>query len=54
MLTTSFLGALRRTRVRLGDRSELAVQHGARELPAPGERVHLALAGTPVTVAPAS
>ncbi|WP_348788264.1 ABC transporter ATP-binding protein [Leifsonia sp. NPDC080035] len=54
VLTTSFLGALRRTRVRLSDGSELAVQHGARENPVPGERVHLALSGTPVTVAPAS
>ena len=54
VLTSSFLGALRRTRVRLADGSELAVQHGAREQPTPGERVHLALSGTPVTVAPAA
>jgi putative spermidine/putrescine transport system ATP-binding protein len=54
VLTTSFLGALRRTRVRLADGSELAVQHGARELPAPGEPVYVALSGTPVTVVPAS
>ncbi|MEY9953032.1 ABC transporter ATP-binding protein [Leifsonia sp. EB34] len=51
VLTTSFLGALRRTRVRLVDGSELAVQHSARDLPTPGERVHLVLSGTPVTVA---
>ncbi|CAM5345250.1 ABC transporter ATP-binding protein [Leifsonia shinshuensis] len=53
VLTTSFLGALRRTRVRLEDGSELAVQHAARVVTAPGERVHVALSGTPVTVAPA-
>ena len=53
VLTTSFLGALRRTRVRLVDGSELAVQHGARDLPAPGDRVHLTLSTTPVTAAPA-
>ncbi|WP_374010072.1 ABC transporter ATP-binding protein [Leifsonia sp. LS-T14] len=52
VLTTSFLGALRRTRVRLEDGSELAVQHGARERPEPGERVNVALSGSPVTVAP--
>jgi putative spermidine/putrescine transport system ATP-binding protein len=38
--------------VRLADGSELAVQHGARDLPVPGEHVRLALSGTPVTVAP--
>ena len=51
VLTTSFLGALRRTRVRLEDGSELSVQHGARERPEPGERVSVALSGSPVTVA---
>jgi putative spermidine/putrescine transport system ATP-binding protein len=54
VLTTSFLGAVRRTRVRLADGTELAVQHGTREHPAPGERVSVALAPTPVTVAPAA
>ena len=52
VLGTSFLGALRRTRVRLDDGTELAVQHGARESPVAGERVALALAGTAVTVEP--
>lgn len=52
VLTTSFLGALRRTRVRLADGTELALQHGARERPEPGDRVSVALAGSPVTVAP--
>ncbi|MFJ8894271.1 ABC transporter ATP-binding protein [Leifsonia sp. NPDC102414] len=50
VLTTSFLGALRRTRVRLDDGTELAVQHETRNAPAQGERIHLSLAGTPVTV----
>jgi putative spermidine/putrescine transport system ATP-binding protein len=52
VLTTSFLGALRRTRVRLEDGTELVVQHGTRERPQPGERVAVALTGSPVTVAP--
>ena len=52
VLTTSFLGALRRTRVRLADGTELSLQHGARERPEPGERVSVALTGPPVTVAP--
>lgn len=52
VLTTSFLGALRRTRVRLADGTELALQHGARERPEPGDRVSVALTGSPVTVAP--
>ncbi|WP_285116129.1 ABC transporter ATP-binding protein [Leifsonia sp. fls2-241-R2A-40a] len=51
VLTTSFLGALRRTRVRLEDGTELALQHGARERPEAGERVAIGLTGSPVTVA---
>jgi putative spermidine/putrescine transport system ATP-binding protein len=54
VLTTSFLGAVRRTRIRLADGTELAVQHGTREHPAPGEHVRVTLAPTPVTVAPAA
>jgi putative spermidine/putrescine transport system ATP-binding protein len=57
VVSTSFLGALRRTRVQLGDGTELAVQHGARETPEPGARVHVEFAGTAVTataVAPSS
>ena len=52
VISTSFLGAMRRTRVRLDDGSELAVQHGPRETPAAGDRVAVALTGTPVTVEP--
>jgi putative spermidine/putrescine transport system ATP-binding protein len=51
VLTTSFLGALRRTRVRLEDGTELSVQHGARQRPEPGERVAVGLAGSPATAA---
>ncbi|MFF1634987.1 ABC transporter ATP-binding protein [Leifsonia sp. NPDC058248] len=52
VVSTSFLGALRRTRVQLGDGTELAVQHGARETPEPGARVHVEFAGTAVTATP--
>ncbi|MFF1878647.1 ABC transporter ATP-binding protein [Leifsonia sp. NPDC058230] len=54
VVSTSFLGALRRTQLRLQDGTELAVQHAARETPEPGSAVHVELAGTPVTAAPAS
>jgi putative spermidine/putrescine transport system ATP-binding protein len=54
VVSTSFLGALRRTRLRLEDGTELAVQHAARETPEPGSAVHVELAGTPVTAAPVS
>ena len=49
VVSTSFLGALRRTRVVLGDGTELAVQHAAHETPEPGAPVHIELAGTPAT-----
>jgi putative spermidine/putrescine transport system ATP-binding protein len=38
--------------VRLQDGTELVVQHGTRERPQPGDRVAVALTGSPVTVAP--
>ncbi|MGH1549032.1 ABC transporter ATP-binding protein [Leifsonia poae] len=47
VLTTSFLGALRRTRVRLEDGRELSVQHGARERPEPGSGSRWRSAGRP-------
>jgi putative spermidine/putrescine transport system ATP-binding protein len=50
VVTTSFLGAYRRTRVRLGGGAELVVQHPAAEPPVPGERVHVRLIGRPVAV----
>jgi putative spermidine/putrescine transport system ATP-binding protein len=50
VLATSFLGSLRRTRVRLHDGVELAVQHGVGQHPLPGEAVHVRLTGRPVAV----
>ncbi|WP_313543557.1 ABC transporter ATP-binding protein [Leifsonia aquatica] len=52
VLTSSFLGALRRTNVRLADGTELAVQHAAGDVLALGERVNIALSGAPATVSP--
>jgi putative spermidine/putrescine transport system ATP-binding protein len=52
VVSTSFLGALRRTRLRLDDGSELAVQHAARETPEPGALLHLEFAATPATATP--
>ncbi|WP_158865008.1 ABC transporter ATP-binding protein [Leifsonia sp. AG29] len=53
VVTSSFLGAHRSTRVRLDDGTELSLQHGARERPQAGERVRLAVGGAPVAVTPA-
>ncbi|HEV7566759.1 MAG TPA: ABC transporter ATP-binding protein [Microbacteriaceae bacterium] len=52
VVTSSFLGSLRRTNVRLEDGSVIALQHSARLVPAPGEAVHLEFSGAPVTVGP--
>ena len=51
VLTTSFLGSLRRTRVALVDGSEVSVQHDVALSLAPGERAHVRLTGQPVAVA---
>ena len=48
--SSSFLGSLRRTRVRLEDGTTLVTQHSVRLNPALGARVHLAFTGAPVTV----
>ncbi len=53
VVTTSFLGSIRRTGVRLADGSVIAVQHAARHTPAVGETVHLELSGAAVAVVPA-
>ncbi|GAB3118522.1 putative spermidine/putrescine transport system ATP-binding protein [Leifsonia psychrotolerans] len=53
VISSSFLGSLRRTHVRLADDTLISVQHGARENPAPGATVYLTLNGTPVSVGPA-
>ncbi len=50
VVSTSFLGSLRRTRVRLSDDTLIAVQHTVWQNPMPGEAVHLALSGAPVSV----
>lgn len=53
VMSTSFLGSLRRTRVQLEDGTTVSLQHAVREAIEPGARVHLQLSGAPVTVAPA-
>lgn len=50
VVSSSFLGSLRRTSVRLGDGTTLFVQHSVRLNPALGERVYLRLTGAPVSV----
>ncbi|MES2094169.1 MAG: ABC transporter ATP-binding protein [Actinomycetota bacterium] len=50
VLTTSFLGSLRRTRIRLADDTVVSVQHGVSERPQPGERVRIRLRGSAVSV----
>jgi putative spermidine/putrescine transport system ATP-binding protein len=53
VVSSSFLGSLRRTRVRLADDTLINVQHGVRENPEPGLVVYLRLNGTAVAVGPA-
>ncbi|GAA1685367.1 ABC transporter ATP-binding protein [Microcella alkalica] len=52
VLTTSFLGAFRRTRILLDGGAEIIVQHAAGAACHPGDRVHVRLTGRPVAVAP--
>jgi putative spermidine/putrescine transport system ATP-binding protein len=52
VVSTTFLGSLRRTSVRVDDGTVLFVQHGVLQNPMLGERVHLRLTGAPVTVEP--
>jgi putative spermidine/putrescine transport system ATP-binding protein len=51
VVSTSFLGAQRRTVVRLEAGIALTVQHAASEHPQPGDLVHVELSGRPVAVA---
>ena len=51
VVSTSFLGSLRRTSVRLADDAVVAVQHDVSYLPQPGDEVHLHFKGRPVAVA---
>ncbi len=52
VVATSFLGSLRRTRVRLDDDTLLSVQHDVDVKPQPGDAVHLRLKGAPVSAVP--
>ena len=54
VVSSSFHGSLRRTRVLLDDGSSLVVQHGARLHPSVGERVAVRFMGAPVAVDPTS
>ncbi|MGN6443816.1 ABC transporter ATP-binding protein [Amnibacterium sp.] len=51
VVSTSFLGAARRTVVRLEAGVALTVQHPAADRPAPGDLVHVAFSDRPVAVA---
>ncbi|TFD53424.1 ABC transporter ATP-binding protein [Cryobacterium frigoriphilum] len=50
VVSSSFLGSLRRTTVRLADGTSVFVQHDVRLRPQPGENVCLTLTGAPVSV----
>jgi putative spermidine/putrescine transport system ATP-binding protein len=52
VVSSSFLGSLRRTQLRLADESVLSVQHDVAEHPQPGDSVHLRLKGRPVSTGP--
>ncbi|MCU1439079.1 MAG: transporter ATP-binding protein [Rhodoglobus sp.] len=52
VVSSSFLGSLRRTRVRLEDDSLLSIQHDVDTRPEPGDAVHLRLKGSPVSAVP--
>ncbi|MDH6180329.1 putative spermidine/putrescine transport system ATP-binding protein [Microbacteriaceae bacterium SG_E_30_P1] len=52
VVSSSFLGSLRRTRVRLGDDTLLSVQHAVDVHPQIGDTVHLQLRPAPVSAVP--
>jgi putative spermidine/putrescine transport system ATP-binding protein len=52
VISTSFLGAQRRTVVQLESGPALTVQHATSEHPQPGDLVRIAFSGQPVAVAP--
>ncbi|MGX5682555.1 ABC transporter ATP-binding protein [Schumannella luteola] len=52
VVASSFLGSLRRTRVRLDDDSLISIQHDVDVRPQPGDAVHLRLKGAPVSAVP--
>jgi putative spermidine/putrescine transport system ATP-binding protein len=49
VVSTSFLGSLRRTSVRLNDETIIAVQHDVSDRPQPGDSVYVKLKGRPVS-----
>jgi len=49
VVTSSFLGSLRRTVVRLADETLVHIQHDAADARTPGEEVRIAFAGRPVS-----
>jgi putative spermidine/putrescine transport system ATP-binding protein len=52
VVSTSFLGSVRRTTVRLGDGTLVAVQHDVSDRPQPGDGVHVKLKGRPASARP--
>ncbi|MCY7326470.1 MAG: ABC transporter ATP-binding protein [Microbacteriaceae bacterium] len=52
VVASSFLGSLRRTRVRVADGLILSIQHEVGEHPEPGDPVHITLRGRPVSASP--
>jgi putative spermidine/putrescine transport system ATP-binding protein len=50
VVTSAFLGSIRRTTVDVGDGTMIAVQHDASEVHEPGDAVHVAFTGAPVVV----
>jgi putative spermidine/putrescine transport system ATP-binding protein len=52
VVSSSFLGSVRRTTVRLDDDTIVAVQHDVANRPTAGDVLHVRLLGTPVAVAP--
>jgi len=49
VLTSSFLGSMRRTTVRLDDNVILTIQHDAADARTPGSRAHITFSGRPVS-----
>jgi len=54
VVTTSFLGSLRRTRVLLDEGALVTVQHDVAEHPEPGQAVKISFKGRPVSARPVS
>jgi putative spermidine/putrescine transport system ATP-binding protein len=52
VITTSFLGSLRRTRVLLDDGTLLTIQHDVSDHPEPGQAVKISFRGRPVSAKP--